>query len=41
MGYKVNVYADITHFERSKDKPEITSTVAAGYWMPLKIGNKS
>jgi glycine/D-amino acid oxidase-like deaminating enzyme len=39
-GYRVNLYAELTPFERLKDRPEITSTVAAGYWMPLKVGNK-
>jgi hypothetical protein len=24
-----------------KGKPEITTNVAAGYWMPLKVGNKT
>jgi D-amino-acid oxidase len=40
QGYKVNVYANLVPFERSKQKPEITTTVAAAYWMPLKLGNK-
>lgn len=39
-GYKVNLYAELTPFEKLKGKPEITTTVAAGYWMPLKVGNK-
>lgn len=41
QGYKVNLYAELTPFEQGKGKPEITTTVAAGYWMPLKVGNKS
>lgn len=39
-GYTVTVYAELIPFERAKDKPEITTTVAAAYWMPLKLGNK-
>lgn len=41
QGYRVNLYAELTPFEFSKEKPEITTTVAAGYWMPLKVGNKT
>jgi glycine/D-amino acid oxidase-like deaminating enzyme len=40
-GYTVNLYAELTPFEKLKGKPEITTTVAAGYWMPLKVGNKA
>ena len=39
-GFKVNLYADIYPFINEQGKPELTSTVAAGYWMPLKLGNK-
>lgn len=41
QGYKVNLYAELTPFELVKGKPEITTSVAAGYWMPLKVGNKA
>jgi 2-polyprenyl-6-methoxyphenol hydroxylase-like FAD-dependent oxidoreductase len=39
-GYRVNLYAELIPFSISKERPEITTTVAAGYWMPLKLGNK-
>ncbi len=37
----MNLYADIYPFDKNQYKPEITSTVAAGYWMPIKVGNKN
>lgn len=33
------MYSHLLPFEITKN-PEITTTVAAGYWMPLKVGNK-
>jgi len=39
-GYNVQLYAELVPFERNASQPEITTTVAVGYWMPLKLGNK-
>lgn len=38
-GYKVNLYGDLMPFQQKKGEAELTSTVAAGYWMPLKVAN--
>ncbi len=38
-GYNVQLYAELVPFERSASRPEITTTVEDGYWMPLKVGN--
>ena len=38
-GYKVNLYGNLMPFQQEKGEPQLTSTVAAGYWMPLKVAN--
>ena len=40
-GFKVNLYADNFAYNTRGNNPEITSTVAAGLWMPVKISTKT
>ena len=39
-GFKVNLYAELLPFQSMPNRPELTTTVAAGYWMPIKLGNR-
>lgn len=40
-GFRVNLYANNFPYNTRPNQPEITTTVAAGLWMPVKISAKS